>query len=83
MPLRGMLGMCHKTHFNHNYKNEEDGWREPFWAHHAQLALLVKGDGAGGMGACGGSFLLSLGFNVPDEMLIQVPAACVLPRIPL
>lgn len=36
--------MCHKRHFNHNYKNEEDCWRESIRAHHAHLVLLEKRD---------------------------------------
>lgn len=41
-------GIVQKSHFNHNYKNEEGCWREAIWAYHTQLAL--PGEGSGGDG---------------------------------
>lgn len=80
-------GIVHKSHFNHNYKNEEGCWREPIWAYHTQLALPGEGRGEGGRreSAEWGASSLGLGFNIPDEMLIQmtVPVVRGLLRTPL
>ena len=55
-----MLGLCHKRHFNHNYKNEEDCWRESFGAHHAHLVLPEKGDWRGRWGQEEGELVIPL-----------------------